>query len=64
MEPNKILKSDVLDILFEDRNKEYGAYELRRKYNKRLITALIATALFGAFIVLTSFLANELAPTE
>ena len=34
MEPNKILKSDVLDLLFENRNKEYGAYELRRKYNK------------------------------
>jgi protein TonB len=39
MEPNKILQSDVLDILFEDRNKEYGAYELRRKYNKRITMA-------------------------
>ena len=36
MEANKILNSDVLDILFEGRNKEYGAYELRKFYNKRM----------------------------
>lgn len=44
MEPNKILQSDVLDLLFEDRNKEYGAYELRKKYNKRILLALAITA--------------------
>ena len=41
MEANKILSADVLDIIFEGRNKEYGAYELRKTYNKRLITSLI-----------------------
>lgn len=40
MQPEKILKSDSLDILFEHRNKLYGAYELRKKYNKRLLLAL------------------------
>lgn len=30
MEPNKILGADILDIVFENRNKEYGAYELRK----------------------------------
>ncbi len=49
MEPNKILKSDFLDILFEKRNKVYGAYELRRSYDKRIIKALCIT---GATIVL------------
>jgi len=29
MEAKQILKSDLLDILFEGKNKEYGAYELR-----------------------------------
>ena len=29
MEANKILHSNVLDIVFDGRNKEYGAYELR-----------------------------------
>ena len=41
MEVNKILSADVLDIIFEGRNKEYGAYELRKSYNKRLFTSLI-----------------------
>lgn len=46
MEINKILSADVLDIIFEGRNKEYGAYQLRKTYNKRLMTALIVTASF------------------
>ena len=41
MEVNKILSADVLDIIFEGRNKEYGAYELRKTYNKRLVTSLL-----------------------
>jgi len=41
MEVNKILSADVLDIIFEGRNKDYGAYELRKTYNKRLVTSLV-----------------------
>ena len=37
MEVNKILNADILDIIFEGRNKEYGAYDLRKTYNKRLV---------------------------
>ncbi|HEY4112380.1 energy transducer TonB [Puia sp.] len=44
MEPNKILSADVLDIVFEGRNKEYGAYELRRTYNRRLTKAILITS--------------------
>lgn len=44
MEPNKILSANILDILFEGRNKEYGAYELRRSYNRRLIKAIVITS--------------------
>jgi protein TonB len=40
MEVNKILTADVLDIIFEGRNKEYGAYELRKTYNKRILVAV------------------------
>ena len=43
MESNKILQADILDILFEDRNKEYGAYELRKTYNRRLLKAIGVT---------------------
>jgi periplasmic protein TonB len=44
MEANKILSADVLDIIFEGRNKDYGAYELRKTYNKRMITSLVIVA--------------------
>ena len=41
IEATKILQTDLLDLLFDGRNKQYGAYELRRKYNKRMIIAVI-----------------------
>ncbi len=44
MEINKILSADFLDILFEGRNKEYGAYELRKNYQRRLTRSLLITA--------------------
>jgi len=40
MESNTILDSDVLDIIFDGRNKQYGAYQLRKSYNRRLGIAL------------------------
>jgi protein TonB len=60
MDPNKILKSDLLDIVFEDRNKEYGAYELRKTYNKRITRAILIT--FGAalLIFLYSFVSTRI----
>jgi periplasmic protein TonB len=61
MEANKILQADLLDLLFEDRNKDYGAYELRRKYNKRITLALVITASIAAAIVGATFLSNALA---
>jgi protein TonB len=56
MDANKILSSNLLDLVFEGRNKEYGAYELRKQYNKRLTIALSSTALGLLLIFLTSFL--------
>lgn len=40
MTSHEILKADVLDILFENRNKLYGAYALRKTYNNRMMVAL------------------------
>lgn len=40
MTAQQILKADLLDILFENRNKEYGAYKLRRDYPSHLKKAL------------------------
>ncbi len=36
MEANKILSADVLDLIFEGKNKDYGAYDLRKTYNRRI----------------------------
>jgi len=43
MLPEKIPQTDFLDILFEGRNKDYGAYQLRKTYNRRLAKALAFT---------------------
>ncbi len=59
MEPNKILSADFLDILFEGKNKEYGAYELRKSYNKRITIAIISIAFLSLLFFLTRLLAND-----
>lgn len=40
MTSNEILKANLLDIIFENRNRDYGAYDLRKGYNKRLLISL------------------------
>jgi protein TonB len=60
MEVNKILNADVLDIIFEGRNKEYGAYQLRKTYNKRLTIALISMAALCVLMFGGYFLSNAL----
>jgi len=54
MTSNEILKADMLDILFDNRNKQYGAYTLRKNYNSRLSMALgisLTTILFVFFLM-------------
>ena len=51
MDAIQILQSDLLDLIFENRNKDYGAYALRRDYQQRVlislsITGLLATSIF------------------
>lgn len=40
MEINKILQADYLDLIFDNRNKKYGSYELRKRYQSRSMKAL------------------------
>lgn len=60
MSHNNIIKIDPLDVFFVGRNKDYGAYDLRKTYYKRLLIAIsIAMAvIFGAFIA--SFITKKL----
>jgi periplasmic protein TonB len=60
MEANKILSADLLDLVFEGRNKDYGAYDLRKSYNKRIITALVITGSVALLALLGSILASTL----
>lgn len=41
-----IYQTGWLDLVFENRNKSYGAYELRRNYNRRLGRALLIASFF------------------
>ena len=59
MHAHKILKVDVLDILFAGRNKEYGAYDLRKTYNKRISIALIITIVTISGLFIASVISNR-----
>jgi protein TonB len=55
MKPESILHADILDIIFDGRNKEYGAYKLRKDYEKRMRKAMLGVSLLAAVIFLTNF---------
>lgn len=51
MESSKLAKASLDDIVFEGRNRAYGAYLLRKIYSKHVtIAAIIATFLFLLFL--------------
>jgi protein TonB len=43
MDIQQIPRADLLDILFDGRNKAYGAYDLRKSYNNRLGRSILTT---------------------
>jgi protein TonB len=50
------------DIVFEVRNKEYGAYKLRKKYNRTVLIAMLIGVIVIATAVITPYInakANE-----
>jgi protein TonB len=59
MEANQILQSSMLDILFDGKNKIYGAYDLRKTYNSRIKTALAAVLLLIGILSVISLLAER-----
>src|SRR6476620_1495522 len=54
MTSHEILQSSMLDILFENRNKQYGAYALRKFYANRMGVAL-AISLSSVLLLLFLF---------
>ena len=64
MERSQILKSDILDIIFEGKNKEYGAYDLRKTYNKRISIAIGVTIALILLLLIGHALSNQFAPKD
>jgi protein TonB len=56
MTNKEILQADMLDILFEHRNKLYGAYALRKTYTHRLGLALGVALSISLLFALMSFI--------
>jgi protein TonB len=59
MDVNKIMSADILDIIFEGKNKEYGAYELRKTYNRRITIAVSVMVAVCLLLFLGQLLAKE-----
>ncbi|MHC0439096.1 energy transducer TonB [Flavobacterium sp. 3-210] len=55
-----IIKNQWLDIVFEGRNKIYGAYELRKSNNKTTVRALIIGSIIFSFAVAAPLIASYL----
>ncbi len=45
---NNNIQNSYLDIVFANRNKAYGAYELRKNYDKRMLTSVLILSLAAA----------------
>lgn len=60
MTRKEIAQAPLLDIIFENRNKEYGAYALRQGYQKHMLVALGAgISLITLFVFFKSFGGNN-----
>ena len=53
-----LLKNEWLDIVFEGRNKSYGAYDLRKSDTKTTTRALVFGAVIFTFLVSIPLLAS------
>lgn len=53
MNKELLLKSDIIDIIFENRNKAYGAYDLRKYYDQRMKKAVVI--MLGLSVALSAF---------
>lgn len=59
MTNNEILKADILDILFQNRNKLYGAYALRKTYDRRMLISLSAGLALSFLLMLPGIMKKD-----
>src|SRR6185437_1847838 len=59
MELQTLLHADYLDIIFDQRNKKYGGYELRKHYSDRAIKALLFIIAGTITLCILSFISHK-----
>ncbi|MCB0698906.1 MAG: energy transducer TonB [Chitinophagaceae bacterium] len=59
MEAHAIAQADYLDILFDNRNKAYGGYLLRKQHGERMYKALLMVVALCASIIAYSMLPDN-----
>ena len=62
MTNKEIMQASLLDIVFDNRNKDYGAYALRRDYPNHLLIALASSLSFIFLIFLLSSFTSDRKP--
>jgi periplasmic protein TonB len=58
MNAQQVLQSDILDIIFDGKNKAYGAYDLRKSYPRRIAYAMGSMLMLTALMYAGFLLAN------
>ncbi len=58
MDPQRVLEVPLDDIVFEGRNQAYGAYFLRKIYNRHIMRSLLIAGLFTVLAIAAPVLAN------
>ena len=46
---------DIDDLLFKNRNREYGAYQLRKRYNSVMVTGIVVASLLVSLAVILPY---------
>ncbi|MEO6612169.1 MAG: TonB family protein [Chitinophagaceae bacterium] len=64
MKPNEILSASLIDVIFDGRNKDYGAYQLRKTYSARIKKALLVTTVIAGLAFGGAALAGSLKKKE
>lgn len=59
MTPDKILRASLLDIIFENRNKSYGAYSLRKTYDRTIVIAMLLCLLIAGIFSALMFIQKK-----
>lgn len=57
MQNNKVITANIDEIIFEGRNQQYGAYALRKSFNRRMIISLLTVSAIVIVLVTAGWLA-------